>query len=86
MPEAQSQSIRVATFNIQHGAKGDYGRGYPDLVAEACEDIGADILGLQEVDIGVPRSQKVNLASIAAEVTGMEYVFAKSRTYRGEAK
>ena len=78
--------FRVATFNIQHGAKGDYGRGYPELVAEACKELNVDILGLQEVDIGVPRSGKANLAEIAADATGMRYVFAKARTFRGRGQ
>lgn len=86
MTDVLSQSIRLATFNIQHGAKGDYGRGYPELVAEACRDLDADILGLQEVDVGVPRSQRANLASIAAEAAGMDYVFARARTYRGRGQ
>ncbi|HEU5005267.1 MAG TPA: endonuclease/exonuclease/phosphatase family protein [Candidatus Saccharimonadales bacterium] len=81
-----ADSIRVASFNIQHGAKGDYGRGYPGLVAAACKELDADILGLQEVDVGVPRSKKIDLAAIAAEATGMNYVFAKTRTYRGKGR
>lgn len=82
----ESGELRVATFNIQHGAKGDYGRGYPELVAEACKELNVDILGLQEVDVGVPRSEKANLAEIAAEATGMNYVFAKARTFRGRGQ
>lgn len=79
-------SLRVATFNIQHGAKGDYGRGYPELVAAACVELQADIIGLQEVDRGVSRSQKADLAKLAAEATGMDYHFAKARTFRGRGE
>jgi endonuclease/exonuclease/phosphatase family metal-dependent hydrolase len=48
-------------------------------------DLRADILALQEVDVGVPRSQHADLARIAAEACGMNYYFAKARrhNYRG---
>ena len=81
MPEP----LRVATFNIRHAAPKDSYGGLPDKLAEACLALNADILALQEVDVGVPRSQRADLAEIAADACGMTYVFAKARkhNYRG---
>jgi endonuclease/exonuclease/phosphatase family metal-dependent hydrolase len=77
--------LRVVTFNIRHAApKESYG-GLPDKLAEACVELDADILALQEVDVGIRRSQCTDLAKIAADATGMTYYFAKARqhNYRG---
>jgi endonuclease/exonuclease/phosphatase family metal-dependent hydrolase len=84
MPAATT--LRVVTFNIRHAAPKDSYAGLPDLLAESCAALDADILALQEVDIGVPRSAQVNLAKIAADACGMAYYFAKARkhAYRGQ--
>jgi endonuclease/exonuclease/phosphatase family metal-dependent hydrolase len=78
--------IRIASFNIKHAAPKDSYRGLPDQLADACRELDADILALQEVDAGVPRSQHADLARVAAEATGMAYYFAKARkhAYRGQ--
>lgn len=78
--------LRVVTFNIRHGAPKDSYGGLPDKLAEACASLDADILALQEVDVGVPRSAKANLAKVAADACGMTYYFAKARkhAYRGQ--
>ena len=77
--------LRVVTFNIRHAAPKDSYGGLPDKLAEACIELNADILALQEVDVGLPRSQHADLAKIAADATGMSYYFAKARrhNYRG---
>lgn len=79
-------SLRVVTFNIRHGAPKDSYRGLPDKLAEACAALDADILALQEVDVGVPRSGRADLAKVAADACGMAYYFAKARkhAYRGQ--
>lgn len=78
--------LRVATFNIRHGAPQDSYRGLPDKLAESCASLGADVLALQEVDVGVPRSQGADLARVVADACGMTYHFAKARkhAYRGQ--
>lgn len=78
--------MRIATFNIRHGAPKDSYRGLPDKLAESCAALDADILGLQEVDVGVPRSQYADLAKVVADACGMAYCFAKARkhAYRGQ--
>jgi endonuclease/exonuclease/phosphatase family metal-dependent hydrolase len=84
MPTASR--LRVATFNIRHAAPKDSYTGLPDRLAESCVSLDADVLALQEVDVGVPRSRKANLAKVAADACGMAYYFAKARkhAYRGQ--
>lgn len=74
--------MRIATFNLKHGAASDGYRGHPAAVAEACATLNADILALQEVDRGVIRSRFANLAALAAEASDMNYVFAPTLHYR----
>jgi endonuclease/exonuclease/phosphatase family metal-dependent hydrolase len=77
--------LRVVTFNIRHAAPKDSYGGLPDKLAQSCAELHADILALQEVDVGIPRSQHADLAKIAADACGMSYYFAKARkhNYRG---
>lgn len=83
---AEAQRLRIATFNIRHAAPEDSYRGRPDQLAESCRALDADILALQEVDVGVPRSRGADLAKVAAQACGMNYYFAKARkhAYRGQ--
>jgi len=76
-------AVRLATFNIRHGAPSRGYRGYPDRVAAACASLAADVLALQEVDQGVARSARCDLARVAGEASGMEVVFAQTMPYRG---
>jgi endonuclease/exonuclease/phosphatase family metal-dependent hydrolase len=78
--------LRIVTFNVRHGAPKDSYRGLPDALAEACASLDADVLAMQEVDVGLPRSQKADLAKVVADATGMSFFFAKARkhVYRGQ--
>jgi endonuclease/exonuclease/phosphatase family metal-dependent hydrolase len=78
---AAPDRLRIATFNIRHAAPKDSYRGLPDKLAQACADLAADVLALQEVDVGVPRSQHADLAKVAADACGMTYYFAKARKH-----
>lgn len=75
--------IRLATFNIKHGAPAKDYRGDPDAVAEACAALEADVLALQEVDDGIPRSAGADLATMAARASHMNVVFAATFRLRG---
>ena len=84
MPDGPpAQRLRIATFNIRHGAPKDSYRGLPDKLAESCAELDADVLALQEVDVGVPRSRKADLARVVADACGMAYYFAKARRHAG---
>ena len=62
--------VRVATFNIQYGrtAAGDVDVG---LVATVVAGLDAEIVALQEVDVGVARSGGIDEAAEIAGAAGM---------------
>jgi endonuclease/exonuclease/phosphatase family metal-dependent hydrolase len=81
------QRIRVASFNILHGQRADRS-GQVDLAAlgRSAAALRADVLALQEVDVGVPRSGRADQARAVAEATGLEVVFGKAARVGGVGK
>lgn len=73
--------LRLATLNIQHGCgnAGDRAGGPVNASAmfRALEDVEADVLALQEVDVEQSRTGAVNQAAVVAAATGLpHYRFA----------
>jgi endonuclease/exonuclease/phosphatase family metal-dependent hydrolase len=70
--------MRIVSFNIQHARTPD---GVVDTAAMArwCAGLGAHVLGLQEVDDRLRRSDRVDQAAAVAEATGLEVVFGPAR-------
>lgn len=68
-------SLRVMTFNIQHGRGID---GQIDLmrIAQLILETDADVVGLNEVDLFLPRSGLTDQLKFLGERTGMNYFFA----------
>jgi len=64
--------VTVLTYNI-HKAIGNDRQFNPERIARVCEEEGADIIALQEVDYGVPRSHHQDLASVLAQRLGFSY-------------
>ncbi|MBA3906829.1 MAG: endonuclease/exonuclease/phosphatase family protein [Pseudonocardiales bacterium] len=62
--------MRVATFNLLHGRSLSDGAVDPARLAEAVRAIDADVLALQEVDRGQPRSGGHDLTQVTAEAMG----------------
>ncbi len=62
--------VRLATFNILNGRSTDDDRVDVDRFAAAIRTLDADVLALQEVDRDQPRSQGLDLTSVAAETMG----------------
>jgi len=62
--------MRLATFNILHGQSLADGLVDLDRFAAAVRTLDADVLALQEVDRGQPRSHAGDLAAIAADAMG----------------
>jgi len=62
--------MRLATFNILHGQSPTDGEVDVDRFAAAIRTLGADVLALQEVDCGQPRSHGADLTTIAAAAMG----------------
>lgn len=79
--------IRLVSFNILHGQRGD-GSGTVDLdlLARSIKDLRPDVLALQEVDVGVPRSGRADQAQVVAEALGLEVVFGKAARVGGIGK
>jgi endonuclease/exonuclease/phosphatase family metal-dependent hydrolase len=66
--------VRVATFNIRHGARED---GHVDhgALVQTCAELDADILGLQEVESRHRRSWFRNQAALVARRLGYAFVY-----------
>lgn len=58
------------TFNVLHGASPDDGLVDLDRFARAVVALDPDVLALQEVDRGQPRSHGADLAAVAAQAMG----------------
>ncbi|HEY9422954.1 MAG TPA: endonuclease/exonuclease/phosphatase family protein [Thermoanaerobaculia bacterium] len=64
--------LRVITYNI-HRAIGVDRRFRPERIAAILRHYDADLVLLQEVDEGAPRSRELNLAKELAEMAGYPY-------------
>lgn len=76
-----SDTLRVMTFNIHAG----YGMDEVldlERIADVIACSGADIIGLQEVDIETRRSDGKNQAAILADMLDMEYYFGANLFFR----
>jgi endonuclease/exonuclease/phosphatase family metal-dependent hydrolase len=65
--------VRLATFNLLHGRSLHDGAVHADRVTAAVTALDADVLGLQEVDRGQPRSGHLDLTALAAEAAGADH-------------
>ncbi|MGI8757254.1 MAG: endonuclease/exonuclease/phosphatase family protein [Acidimicrobiales bacterium] len=75
--------MRVATFNIHHGTVAKDGPVDPARLGQVCADFDADVLALEEVDVGTWRAKGADLAAAVAVATGMAHVFGASRRFPG---
>ena len=62
--------MRLATFNVLHGRSPADGRVDLERFARAVAALDADVLALQEVDRGQPRSGQADLTAVAAAAGG----------------
>lgn len=60
-------ALRIATFNLLHGMSLTTGRATEVDLRAAVADLGADVVGLQEVDHAQDRSAGVDQAAVVAE-------------------
>ena len=75
------------SLNILHGQRAD-GSGTVDLplLGRSAAALQPDVLALQEVDVGVPRSGRADQAAAVATATGTAYVFGKAARVGGIGK
>ena len=74
--------LRVMTYNIHVGVGMDK-RLDLQRIADVISQEHPDLVGLQEVDRGVKRTQGVDEIAELARMTGMEYAFAHNLDYQG---
>jgi endonuclease/exonuclease/phosphatase family metal-dependent hydrolase len=67
--------VRVATFNIRHGARADGTVDHGALV-RTCAELDADILGLQEVEARHLRTRFRHQSSMLARRLGYSFAYA----------
>jgi endonuclease/exonuclease/phosphatase family metal-dependent hydrolase len=74
--------LTVVTYNIHHGGGADGKVDLPRL-AEVIRKCEPDLVALQEVDNGVPRSASAREAADLGKLLGMFGVFGKAMDYQG---
>ena len=65
--------MRLATLNLLNGMSLEDGKVLPERLSAAVQDLRADVVGLQEVDRGQPRSHGLDLTACVAEAMGTEH-------------
>lgn len=82
VPHAFAKTIRVMTYNIHVGIGMDKKL---DLrrIADVINKEKPDVVGLQEVDRGVQRTQRIDEIVELSKLTRMEYAFAFNLPYQG---
>lgn len=75
-------TVNVVSYNIRHG------RGMDDRVdiartAAVVRELAPDIVGLQEVDVGVERSGRINEPEEMGQLLGMKHAFGSFFDYQG---
>ena len=79
---AEGKTFRLMTYNIHH-AEGLDGKIDVLRIAQLIQRERVDIVALQEVDKGVERTARRDLAAEIAELTGMGCVFSNNFHYQG---
>lgn len=82
VPQSFAKTIRVMTYNIHVGIGMDKKL---DLkrIADVIKKENPDLVGLQEVDRGVQRTQRIDEIVELAKLTRMDYAFAFNLPYQG---
>ena len=79
---ASARTIRVMTFNIHVGVGMDKKLDL-QRIADVIKREHVDVVGLQEVDRGVERTQRIDEIAELAKLTKMDYAFAFNLKYQG---
>jgi endonuclease/exonuclease/phosphatase family metal-dependent hydrolase len=81
-PLAAKKTLRVMTYNIHVGVGMDKKLDL-QRIAEVINAEHPDLVGLQEVDRGVKRTEGKDEIAELAKLTGMNYAFAHNLDYQG---
>ncbi|OGT98158.1 MAG: endonuclease [Geobacteraceae bacterium GWB2_52_12] len=77
-----SKTVTVMTYNV-HSAIGMDGTLSPSRIAEVIDHCNPDIVALQELDCGVPRTEMIDQAHLIALNLNMSYHFHSSIQVEG---
>ena len=80
--DENSSELRVLCYNIHYG-QGNDGRYDVQRLAAVINKAKPDLVALQEVDVGVKRSNRVHQIRRLAELTGMRVRFGPTQHYEG---
>lgn len=83
LADVNARRLRVATYNV-HGCVGMDGRRSENRVAEVIASLHADIVGLQELDLGRARSAGVDQARLIAQQLGWQSIFEPAMRHGDE--
>lgn len=76
--QLNAQTVKILTYNIHHAnPPSEPNKIDIEAIAKVINESGAEIVGIQEVDINVSRSEMMNQAEKLSELTGMDYFFSK---------
>lgn len=81
-PQSGGRPLRAVSYNIRHGVGLD-GRLDLHRTAAVLRELDADLIGLQEVDLDVGRSGRVNQVNELARKLGMHPAFGSFMDYQG---
>jgi len=82
MAKEKGRVLRVLSYNIHYG-QGTDGEYDVERLARVIERVQPDLVGLQEVDVGVRRSGRVHQARRLGEFTGMAVRYGPTQHYQG---
>ena len=82
VPHAFAKTLRVMTYNIHVGVGMDKKLDL-QRIADVINKEKPDLVGLQEVDRGVQRTQRIDEIAELSKLTRMEYAFAFNLPYQG---
>ena len=80
--DQKTQTLRVLCYNIHYG-QGTDGKYDISRLARVIQETKPDLVALQEVDVGVKRSNRVHEAQRLAELTGLAVRFGPTQHYEG---
>lgn len=73
-----AQQVKILTYNIHHAnPPSKPGKIDIEAIAAVIKSADADVVGIQEVDVNVSRSEFMDQAKRLAELTGTNYFFSK---------
>lgn len=75
------RSVRLMTYNV--GAFGKYSENSTEMVATMIKELGADIVGLQELDSCNTRHNWNQVKALAEAVGNWNYTFTAAMDYKG---